>query len=290
MNRLCYLIFILFLVGCGGGGGGTTSLPPLGQPNPAIVGVLEDLSNQATSMLVSDYVGQLPDDSRLYRADTSCRPTECRAYYRGFTVTHSLEDFSDLPRTMQFADLPEYQGISMGEGRGTYPVGPGDTDVMAFGGWMDYNFFIADQRRVIEGVVSGVDLTGLTYNYAHSIGIESGTNPTGEAVWTGAMVGHDVSRTSTFGSRLQGEATITYNIGHPVLNTVVDIHFDQIQDRETGQTYSDIYLLGIYVRDGSFDIDSDGQMIKGRFYGPNHEEVGGIFEQQEIIGAFGAKR
>ena len=30
--------------------------------------------------------------------------------------------------------------------------------------------------------------------------------------------------------------------------------------------------------------------ISGQFYGPNHEEVGGVFERNMIVGAFGAKR
>ena len=30
--------------------------------------------------------------------------------------------------------------------------------------------------------------------------------------------------------------------------------------------------------------------IKATFYGPNHEEVGGVFERDNIVGAFGAKR
>ena len=41
-------------------------------------------------------------------------------------------------------------------------------------------------------------------------------------------------------------------------------------------------------------IGTDGRFgasdIRATFYGPNHEEVGGVFERNNIVGAFGAKR
>ena len=47
---------------------------------------------------------------------------------------------------------------------------------------------------------------------------------------------------------------------------------------------------GIPVIDGGFATGADGDSIEARFYGPNHEEVGGIFERDEILGSFGATR
>ena len=46
---------------------------------------------------------------------------------------------------------------------------------------------------------------------------------------------------------------------------------------------------GIAVTGGAFAAASSGT-IEGRFYGPDHEEVGGVFERNEILGAFGAAR
>ena len=42
------------------------------------------------------------------------------------------------------------------------------------------------------------------------------------------------------------------------------------------------------MRDGGFETFE----IMGRFFGPNHEEVAGAFENREdkIVGAFGASR
>jgi len=33
-----------------------------------------------------------------------------------------------------------------------------------------------------------------------------------------------------------------------------------------------------------------GDTVSGRFYGPNAEEVGGVFERDGIAGAFGGRR
>ena len=47
---------------------------------------------------------------------------------------------------------------------------------------------------------------------------------------------------------------------------------------------------GLTVTNGTFGTDSEGDSIQGQFYGPNHEEVGGIFERDQFVGAFGAGR
>jgi hypothetical protein len=46
----------------------------------------------------------------------------------------------------------------------------------------------------------------------------------------------------------------------------------------------------IPLASGSFQSGSGRNQISGQFYGPNHEEVGGVFERNQVIGAFGAKR
>lgn len=47
---------------------------------------------------------------------------------------------------------------------------------------------------------------------------------------------------------------------------------------------------GLAVTNGMFGTGSQEDSIQDQFYGPNHEEVGGIFEHDQIIGAFGAVR
>ena len=48
---------------------------------------------------------------------------------------------------------------------------------------------------------------------------------------------------------------------------------------------------GLPVQNGGFaERRAASDYIKGEFYGPAAEEVGGVFERNQIIGAFGAKR
>lgn len=50
-------------------------------------------------------------------------------------------------------------------------------------------------------------------------------------------------------------------------------------------TWDDVPVLG-----GRFSDGTGSNSLEGTFYGDNHEEVGGIFERNQIIGAFGASR
>jgi len=50
-------------------------------------------------------------------------------------------------------------------------------------------------------------------------------------------------------------------------------------------TWEDLSLT-----DGAFQSGSSTNRVQGRFYGPNHEEVGGAFERNQVLDAFGAAR
>ena len=51
-------------------------------------------------------------------------------------------------------------------------------------------------------------------------------------------------------------------------------------------TFSDLAVQP----DGTFARGGSGTRSQGGFYGPGHAEAAGIFEQSDIVGAFGAKR
>ena len=82
--------------------------------------------------------------------------------------------------------------------------------------------------------------------------------------------------------------------------------FSSIVCREAGTRREDMAWDGVRLTDGAFgspkviapilasDIDITGKAIEtgiyGRFHGPGHEEVGGVFRRDGITGVFGAKR
>ena len=119
---------------------------------------------------------------------------------------------------------------------------------------------------------------------AVSFGGSPGTTPTeiGGAIWTGALVGMDTHTRQRF----EGDAVIEID---DFARPDVDIAFNSIEDA-SGRTRADLHWQDIPVVQGVFRAGDMAGSIEGRFYGSDHREVGGIFERDELIGAFGASR
>ena len=73
-------------------------------------------------------------------------------------------------------------------------------------------------------------------------------------------------------------------------NPSVEVAFTSIRDLGTGDARDDMTWSGIPLADGRFGSGSAGDSIEGAFYGPDHQEAGGVFERGRVFGAFGAKR
>ena len=131
--------------------------------------------------------------------------------------------------------------------------------------------------------VTGIEESGVTRYYAYSGGLFSGSNPAeddlglGTAAWEGAMVG------VSDGYQLTGRSTLIYDFS----SATIDVRISGMRAWNKPQTYPDLMWEGLDVRNGAFTNKRD---IRGRLYGPNHEEAGGVFDRNNIIGAFGAKR
>ena len=162
------------------------------------------------------------------------------------------------------------------------------TDFRDYAGWMDHSmFYIKHNHNIIEDTVTGesmiVDQSWGVSTW--SIGTESGSRPvSGGASWNGIMVGVDVSATDTIGQRVEGSAEL--EIPDFTL-PAIDVSITDIAYTSTGNTHPSIHWNGLPIDDaGVFS----GAGIQGRFYGPNHEEVGGVFLRDMISGSFGATR
>ena len=53
---------------------------------------------------------------------------------------------------------------------------------------------------------------------------------------------------------------------------------------------STVEATNCYLAQGAFEARDGTASIEWQFYGSNHGEVGGIFERNRLIGAFGASR
>ena len=136
-----------------------------------------------------------------------------------------------------------------------------------YGHWLDHGFF---------GMVDD--------SVAVSFGDFPGTNPTaiGGAVWTGALVGMD-TRT---GERIDGDAAIEIA---DFIRPDLDVALTGIADAR-GRPRADLHWQDIPLSQGHFQARDMAGSIQGRFYGSDHGEVAGIFERDQLIGAFGATR
>lgn len=148
---------------------------------------------------------------------------------------------------------------------------------------MDHSGFLVQEDRGIP--VGGVP-ANMRWNMAG--GDLTRSRPLGNATWQGLMVGTP-ARGSGKGQRLQGNATLTYDLDSATL----DAAFTNIQnvDRLQPHSVSAVRFDNINVSDrGTFQAGSSDNQIQGGFYGPDHAETAGVFEQSNIIGAFGAKK
>ena len=165
-------------------------------------------------------------------------------------------------------------------GDGTY------SKYLGYGGWMDHSMFavfIWGYRRHYEGEYwfGGAGIAG------HAFGNASKSNPSvGPFHWNGVMVGRNSNIDSDLVSNVvQGDAMISAELSRAGAMSI-DVEFSNIQDLNSGNSVAGMRWNDVPVVDGSFE----GDKIHGSFYGPQHEEVAGAFEKNQVIGAFGGRR
>ena len=217
-----------------------------------------------------------------------------------------------------FTFLGRHNGVSLAE-KTVVPQDANRPAYRAFGGWLEHGFFLIETP---DGRVPGDVQFDHRYYRAYSVGDATGTSPAvapgGAATWSGAMWGllmtnPDQSEPDAF---VRGDATVTVFSPQGSSGLEVDVTFSDITNEATGTVLPDMLWSDLPLQDGSFGIGpvsaDDARVsrhpashgISGRFYGPGHEEVGGLFGRSEVMledladagvhaeisGAFGARR
>ena len=154
----------------------------------------------------------------------------------------------------------------------------GGDSYLGFGAWLDHSAF---------GVTGSVDIDGAIESNAYSLGGASGTNPvSGSATWSGAVVGidgHSLGR----GQLVRGKSEVTLDFA----DSTVDILFSGMGFLARGHSWiHDMIWNDVPLNAGVFGTGADNDFIRGQFYGSGHEEVGGVFMRDYVVGAFGGKR
>lgn len=122
----------------------------------------------------------------------------------------------------------------------------------------------------------------------------------GSATWRGAMTAYPRQRpSSSEGHEIDGTALLEYDFA----SDTVDLTLDPQNGPIPSEVPDNIIWRDLQVNDdGSFYIRGHGNhnrnsdphptlgYVDGDFYGPNAEEMAGVFERYGIVGAFGGKR
>jgi len=208
----------------------------------------------------------------------------CLAFVLGGLIeTHPLRDDTALDELeisgLTYEPVASRNGVSLVRARRS-----GDTfDASSYGGWLNHSFFNVHVSTI---TTRNITISRSWFPDAYSVGNAIETNPTPitrSATWNGAMAGVDISDSPRLGNRVSGDAIIGIaDLARPQ----VDVAFTNIRDEDTGMSRADMAWNDLAVRNGVFN----GARLRGQFYGPEHEEVGGVFSRDGILGAFGAKR
>ena len=258
--RVLAILAVLFaFAGCGGGGGGGSPSNAPSNGGPAI-----------DTVVVGDALFVVQDQLFL-RGTTSCRGTVCTLTILGEKETVDLKGQIDPNATSAITDQQVRDGVRLGRIVGA----DGNLRFNTFGVWGKYN---AASPTLGSGRVQGSELQ---FTMPVSLGTGSGSNPlTGSATWKGAMVGVKVGAFS-LGAEVTGAAELSTDLG----TSSLDLAFTNIAER-SGAISPDIRWTGVSMRAGSFHASG----LDGRFYGPNQEEAGGVFERSGVTGAFSLAR
>ena len=114
----------------------------------------------------------------------------------------------------------------------------------------------------------------------------SGSRPSGNAVWEGRMVGHQWGVAHGEDPFVQGHATVRVSL----FSNEVDIDFSGVASMDRARSLTDFGYADIPVgSDGIFHGFDEGH-VEGAFFGPAHEEVAGMFQNNvnRVMGSFGA--
>ena len=257
-------------------GGGSQPDPDTGggsQPDPDTGG--GSPPNQDASSFDTIVVGDvlLAAQDRLYRAESSCSGSRCTVTYLDESTTVDLREIDPSASTTTVTDRELRNGVQTGR---LTAGDDGASRFNAFGVWGEYN---AATTGAGATSLEGIDIR---FVVPTSVGHASAANPvSGSASWAGAMTGVKVGE-SGLGAEVVGDAAMTVDFAGASL----DLAFTDVAELSSGAEVGDIRWRDVPMEAGSFEDDG----LDGRFYGPDHEEAGGVFERDDIAGAFSLKR
>ncbi|MCY4004336.1 MAG: hypothetical protein OXF33_11595 [Rhodospirillales bacterium] len=218
---------------------------------------------------------------------SSCRGTVCNTRLGRTSTSDLLEDLTEIDGIpvdydQEYSPVMTYRGVSIAQARGQLTV-PSEPDFSAeaqgLGGWLEYGGFWISGAALYDGPPEEGYL--VAYVDQVSVGNSPGTRPSlGTATWEGAMVAADTE----FRHAIIGASTVQVDFAR----MDADVQMSNVWDIDARTRLSSFGWTDLPIdADGTF---GDGRTLEASFYGPNHEEAGGIFTTSTLVGAFGAQR
>ena len=239
------------------------------------------------TLIVSDVVSVEGDDQPSLTHYT-CDGQRCtRAAQTDTPLIEPLRALAELsavdPNT-NYREIGKHRGVDLAQYSVTSTQNGVEWTFANYGAWLTHSAF---ETTIGNAMRTG----GIVLNTAYSVsfGDDTGTNPEGEGegVWRGVMLGN--TRHGPI-QALRGDATLRFTFATDKLA----VEFSNIRNLATDAPHSDMSFSNIDVADGAFEFQSPaGRLaghVAGRFYGPEHAEVGGVFTYPTALGAFGAKK
>ena len=263
------------MAGCMSGGSSRIPVPP---PEYYAIQDYERIASNANFLLSTDWMNWVPGRTEPERVSVECKGMYCSAGYShvfrsNLVVSIDPEELMVLPDTNGISTAVEnFTGRSL--------------DAHNHGGWMEYSFF-ASRAAIFTSDIHPDQ--GVVQVFATVTGSAPRTNPETEATWTGFVSARDDTAGTHRDSYVTGDASISVSIGEQVQ---ADVYLTGMANVTTGQAYADVTYEGMVVTGGQFSrYHADNERLSGVFYGPGHEEVGGVFEDpQGLLGAYGGTR
>lgn len=315
------LVLVIGGAGCSGGSGSVQSLEPVPPEIPAAPAPDPEPEPEPNPVVAS------PPP-----------PPPVPAYRRTIQDTHAARQFriDDKHQNLEIYDVWKLhrngcEGTSCNLEMPGGDVRVSSTSFMDYGQWLSHSGYFVGTHPV----------NGDTVAMSMGFGTPSETFPAPavdeEFTWTGSMVGVDVRAsqfagdyeyeelvTPTFGNKIVGDARmIARGYGERVFEgqgvkaagVYLSLEFTNVRNTVSGQVYDNSIPFSAlsYNSEGAFWTGGpeSARSVRGRFYGPNHEEAAGTFSwalgqvapstkdhhqfggdkpYEHIIGAFGVTR
>ncbi len=273
------IVVLLFLLTACSESDKKTALEILGHTE--VVGGVAKVIARSDTLMVSDVLsirGQEEPSLTEYQCITATN-TCTRTGVPLFEPEGSLGDLVRVTANpnIERSDVRKYKGIDLAEYSATATRQGVQWTTSHYGAWLDYS--------ALETSIASVEKPGqvdLLTAYNLSFGERTGTAPSDNATWEGVMLGH--TRHGAV-QPLQGDALLNFKLDA----MTIDVFFTRIKNLTTRDDFPDLRFDDVPVNKGAFTNRTDTAHIAGRFYGPAHEEVGGVFTYPTALGAFGGR-